>query len=376
MQKHHISAAVISILTLAACAVAGVSFLEHRRVEPIVRGPGVAEVVKLSKWYSGLEGTPADTDVYVFRGSNPGGSMLIIGGTHPNEPSSFLSAVLLIENASADSGTLYVIPRANASGFTHNDPQEGAPTAYSFTLPDGSTRSFRYGSRATNPVHQWPDPDVYVHAASGQTLSGNETRNLNRGYPGRPDGTLTEKACYGITELIRAEKIDLSIDLHEASPEYPVINAIVAHERAMPIASQVVLGLEFSDITIGLEPSPKNLRGLTHRELGDATDTLAVLMETANPSQGRLRGRTDEALVLTGKDPYYVRAQALGRLYVPFDERGHPIEERVGRHLTAIGEFALAMSGEYPDRPIELSGVPGYDELAEKGLGAFLLTTD
>jgi len=376
MQKHHISAAVISILTLAACAVAGVSFLEHRRVEPIVRGPGVTEVVKLSKWYSGLEGTPADTDVYVFRGSNPGGSMLIIGGTHPNEPSSFLSAVLLIENASVDSGTLYVIARANASGFTHNDPQEGAPTAYSFTLPDGSTRAFRYGSRATNPVHQWPDPDVYVHAASGQTLSGNETRNLNRGYPGRPDGTLTEKACYGITELIRAEKIDLSIDLHEASPEYPVINAIVAHERAMPIASQVVLGLEFSDITIGLEPSPKNLRGLTHRELGDATDTLAVLMETANPSQGRLRGRTDEALVLTGKDPYYVRAQALGRLYVPFDEWGHPIEERVGRHLTAITEFAFAMSGEYPDRPIELSGVPGYDELAEKGLGAFLRTAD
>ena len=376
MQKHHISAAVISILTLAACAAAGASFLEHRRVEPIVRGPGVTEVVKLSTWYAGLAGTPADTDVYVFRGNNPGGSMLIIGGTHPNEPSSFLSAVLLIENASADSGTLYVIPRANASGFTHNDPQEGAPTAYSFTLPDGSTRSFRYGSRATNPVHQWPDPDVYVHAASGQTLSGNETRNLNRGYPGRPDGTLTEKACYGITELIRAEKIDLSIDLHEASPEYPVINAIVAHERAMPIASQVVLGLEFSDITIGLEPSPKNLRGLTHRELGDATDTLAVLMETANPSQGRLRGRTDEALVLTGVDPYYVRAQALGRLYVPFDERGHPIEERVGRHLTAITEFAFAMSGEYPDRPIELSGAPGYDELAEKGLGAFLLTTD
>jgi len=376
MQKHHISAVVISILTLAACAVAGASFLEHRRVEPIVRGPGVTEVVRLSRWYAGLAGTPADTDVYVFKGSAPGGSMLIIGGTHPNEPSSFLSAVLLIENASVDAGTLYVIPRANASGFTHNDPQEGAPTAYSFTLPDGSRRTFRYGSRATNPVHQWPDPDVYVHAASGQTLSGNETRNLNRGYPGRPDGTLTEKACYGVTELIRAESIDLSIDLHEASPEYPVINAIVAHERAMPIASQVVLGLEFSDITIGLEPSPKNLRGLTHRELGDATDTLAVLMETANPSQGRLRGRTDEALALTGKDPYYVRAQALGRLYVPFDERGHPIEERVGRHLTAIGEFALAMSGEYPDGPIELSGVPGYEELAEKGLGAFLLTTD
>ena len=40
-----------------------------------------------------------------LEGANPGGSMLIIGGTHPNEPSSFLSAVLLIENAGVDAGT-------------------------------------------------------------------------------------------------------------------------------------------------------------------------------------------------------------------------------------------------------------------------------
>jgi len=372
VKRHHVTALAVSILALAAAAAASIRFLDHRRPEPIVRGPGVTEVRMLSEWLPGLAGSPGDTEVYVFRGAAPGSSMLVLGGTHPNEPSSFLSAVLLIENASVSAGTVYVIPRANASGFTHNDPQEGAPEKYSIALPDGSTRTFRYGSRATNPVHQWPDPDVYVHAASGQTLSGNETRNLNRGYPGREDGTLTERVCLGIANLIRAERIDISIDLHEASPEYPVINAIVAHERAMPLASQVVLGLEFLDIKIGLEPSPKNLRGLTHRELGDATETLAVLMETANPSQGRLRGRTDEALVLTGRDPYYVKAQALGRLYVPFDEKGHPIEERVGRHLSGISEFAFALSSERPDRPLELSGVPEYGELLEKGLGAFL----
>lgn len=372
MKKHHISALVVSVVALAMAVTASMAFLEHRIVEPIVKGPGVSEIRKLSAWFPGLEGTPGDTDVYIFKGKAPGGSMLIIGGTHPNEPSSFMSAVLLIENATVDTGTLYVIPRANASGFTHNDPQEGAPASYSFTLADGSRRTFRYGSRATNPVHQWPDPDVYIHAASGQALSGNETRNLNRGYPGRPDGTLTERVCYGITQLIRTEKVDLSIDLHEASPEYPVINAIVAHERAMPVASYVVLGLEMYDINIGLEPSPKNLRGLTHRELGDATDTLAVLMETANASQGRLRGRTNEALVLTGKDPYYVKAQALGRLYVPFDENGHPIEERVGRHLAGISEFAFALSMEYPDKPLEISGIPAYDELLASGVGAYL----
>ncbi len=372
MKKHHISALAVSVIALSMAVTAGTTFLEHRVLEPIVKGPGVSEIRKLSAWFPGLAGTPGDTDVYIFKGNAPGGSMLIIGGTHPNEPSSFMSAVLLVENSTVQTGTLYVIPRANASGFTHNDPQEGAPVSYSFMLKDGSRRTFRYGSRATNPVHQWPDPDVYIHAASGQALSGNETRNLNRGYPGRPDGTLTERVCYGITQLIRTEKVDISIDLHEASPEYPVINAIVAHERAMTVASYVVLGLEMYDINIGLEPSPKNLRGLTHRELGDATDTLAVLMETANASQGRLRGRTDEALVLTGKDPYYVKAQVLGRLYVPFDENGHPLEERVGRHLAGISEFALALGMEYPDKPLEISGIPAYDELLALGVGAYL----
>ena len=139
--------------------------------------------------------------------------------------------------------------------------------------------------------------------------------------------------AYAITEMIRQNKIDMTIDLHEASPEYPVINAIVSHERAMPITSQVVMNMEFDDIAIGLEPSPVSLRGLTHRELGDYTDTYAVLMESANAAQGRLRGKTDEALVLTGKDPRYVEAQKLGRLFVPYDENGRPLEERVGRHL-------------------------------------------
>jgi len=66
-------------------------------------------------------------------------------------------------------------------------------------------------------------------------------------------------------------------------------------------------------------------------------------------------------------------AQKLGRLFVPFDEKGHPIEERVGRHIAGITEFATAFSREYPDRPLGIGGLPGFEELAEKGLGAFLL---
>lgn len=372
MKTYHVTAALFSIVGLFAGWQSAQSFLDHRVPEPIVPGPGVTETRMLSEWFPRLEGTPGDTEVYVLTGDDTGGSMLVLGGNHPNEPASSLSATLLVENATVQTGTVYVIPRANASAFTHNDPQEGHPASYGFTLPDGSRREFRYGARVTNPVHQWPDPEIYVHAASGQTLSGNETRNLNRSFPGRADGTLTERIAFGIVSLIREEQIDLSVDLHEASPEYPVVNAIVAHERAMPVASGVVLGLELLDILITLESSPKNLRGLTHRELGDATDTLAVLLESTNPSQGRLRSRTDEELVLTGIDPYYVKAEELGRLFVPYDESGHPIEERVGRHLAAIAEFALSYTMEYPEHPIEISDVPEYDALQDEGVGAFL----
>lgn len=366
-----VTAIFFLVISLFCAFISGKSYSAMHAAEPIVPGSGVSEVKMLSDYFPGLKGTNGDTEIYVFEGEKPGGKALILGGTHPNEPSGYMSAILLIENASVKAGTLYVIPRANNSGFTHNDPQEGAPQKFFIDTPHGK-RWFRFGSRATNPIDQWPDPDVYIHASSGQRLSGSETRNLNRGFPGRPDGTLTEKVCYGITQLIKKEGIDLTVDLHEASPEYPVINAVVAHERAMPIASKTVINLQLRGIEIGLEPSPTNLRGLTHRELGDHTDTIAVLMETANPSQGRLRGKTDENLVLTGKDKFYVKAAKLGRLFVPFDENGHPLEERVGRHLTAINELTKAYSEEYVSKPIVIENIPEYDEITILGIGHFL----
>ena len=358
-------------LSLIVAFLAGKEFLKMREAEPIVKGEGVTSMQKLSDYLPALKGTSGDSDVYILQGKEEGGSVLVLGGTHGNEPSGYMTAILMIENLKVDKGTVYILPRTNGSGLTHNDPQEGSPQRFTLKTPYGE-RWCRYGSSATNPLDQWPDPDVYIHAASGQQLSGNETRNINRAYPGRPDGTYTEKMAYAITEMIRQNKIDMTIDLHEASPEYPVINAIVSHERAMPITSQVVMNMEFDDIAIGLEPSPVSLRGLTHRELGDYTDTYAVLMESANAAQGRLRGKTDEALVLTGKDPRYVEAQKLGRLFVPYDENGHPLEERVGRHLTGVVQLVTVMGENEPEKEIILEGAPSYSELLENGVGYYL----
>ncbi len=372
-RKYKLATSVgLLLIMLAVGLLAGMDFYSFRNYqETVIPGPGVTETFKLSKYFKDIEGTFADTDVYVLKGAQDGASMLVLGGTHPNEPSGHLAALTLIESGKMEAGTLYVIPRANNSAFTHNDSQEGAPHFYHLTTKSG-VREFPYGSRATNPIDQWPDPSVYIHASSGQSLSGSETRNLNRGYPGVQNGTFTEQACYAITEMIKELKIDVTVDLHEASPEYPTINAIVAHDRAMDLAANASLEMQFKGVDISLEPSPVKLRGLTHRELGDHTDTLALLMETGNPSQGRLRGKTDEALVLTGKDKFYEDAAKKGYLYIPYDENGQPIELRVGRHLQGIQEFANCYGMLYGE-PLTLTGIPSYEELIASGnLGNYL----
>jgi predicted deacylase len=339
--------------------------------EPIKQGPGVTSVRLLSDYFSGLKNTAGDTEVYILDSGKPGGTVLVVGGTHPNEPAGYVSAILLIERVKPLQGRLVVIPRANASGFTHNDYSEGSPQRFTIQTPSGE-RWFRYGSRATNSIHQWPDPDIYVHAASGQRLSGSETRNLNRAYPGRPDGTLTEQVAYGIVQVLKAEKVSLAIDLHEASPEYPVINAIVAHERAMDMAAVAVIDLQMDKIKIGLEPSPKGLRGLSHREWGDSSDALAVLMETGNPAQGRLRGATNAQLVVTGQDAMYEKAAKLGRLFIPYDTGGQPLSLRVARHVTAVGVLVRDAFENDPRQAVILTGIPSYSDIVKKGVGAFL----
>ena len=337
---------------------------------PIYPGPGVTRQGRLSDYFPGIEGTAADTDVFFLEGETEGGTALLLGGTHPNEPSSSLSAIVTLENAVVTKGRLIVIPRAVHSGFTCTEPQEGYPQTFTIETPNGP-REFRYGSRGTNPIDQWPDPIIYVNG-SGQQLAGPEVRNLNRSYPGNPQGVLTEQLAHAIMELIRQENVDLSIDLHEASPEYPVINAMVAHEDALNLAVEAALFLEFEGMQIGVERSPGNFRGLSHREWGDGTDTLAILIESANPAQGRLRGATNEALIVEGQDLYYERAAQMGLLYVPFGEEGQPLKARVGRHLETFAMLLELLSDANPHAGFAVSGIPSLGELADAGLGAYL----
>jgi len=365
------TASALIAVALLVSLLTGKMFSGNKELDALAPAPGF-EMRMLSDYFEGLKGDVMDTPVYVQNGDEDGGSVMVLGGTHPNEPSGYMSAVLILENAKTVQGRLFVLPFANISGFSNTLAQEASPNKIHFTLHDGSTRVFRYGSRDTDPTVMWPIPDIYVHKASGQELAGNESKNLNRAYPGDPNGTPTERLAYGIMELLRKENITLAFDLHEASPEYPVIEAIVAHEKSMELAAVTAMDLMAKGIEVRLEPSPKNLRGLSHREWGDYTDTLPILMETANPSQGRLRGRTDEDLVIRGKDKAYVKAAGLGRLFVPYDENGKPLEQRVARHVEAIKLFTDNLAMFEPERSVVIDGLPDYDEISSNGVAYYL----
>jgi hypothetical protein len=106
----------------------GLPLRRHRHFDiPVVKGPGVTAVLRLSEFSPHLRGTPGDTNVYVLQGREPGGKALIMGDTHSNEPEGMLSAIIFIENAVVEKGTLYVIPFFNNSGSRATRPGDGYP---------------------------------------------------------------------------------------------------------------------------------------------------------------------------------------------------------------------------------------------------------
>jgi hypothetical protein len=87
---------------------------------------------------------------------------------------------------------------------------------------------------------------------------------------------------------------------------------------------------------------------------------------------GRFRGRTDEALITHGHDRNYEIAHALGRLFVPFGQEGHPLKHRVARNMATIEEIIAAYNDANKGNEIVLDGLPTYDDVQKKGIGAFL----
>ena len=363
---------IIIALGLVLAVFSGLSFYRSRHLkEPVVAGPGVAQVKTLGDYFAPLKGTANDANVYILEGPKPGWTVLVLGGSHPEEPAGRLTTWILAENAALDQGRLIVLNSANRSASTVTRPSGAYPPDYTIKTAWGG-QTFRMGDRWSNPLDQWPDPEVYIHYPSKQNLAYMDIRNLNRDWPGRPNGTLTEKTCYALIQLIVREGVDIAIDLHEAELQYPVISTIVAHPKGLDLAAMASMALSDEEFKIGMEKSPAELRGLSHREIGDSTKAIPLLFESPEPFLDATRGRTDARLLLEGKDDFVVRAGKRGLLFEKIDEKGWPIDVRVGRHCSTLIQVLTVWSQDHADRAVVMKNVPKYAEIVQKGVGAFL----
>ncbi len=370
--KSIIRKVLLSTAGLVIVVFAGIEFYQHRHYkETVVIGDWV-EVKKLGDYFEGIQGSVNDCNVFIIEGDEPGATSLILGGSHPEEPAGRLAAWLMVENARIQTGKLIVVLSANRSGTTVTRPSGAYPTKYTIPTSWGG-QTFRMGDRWSNPLDQWPDPEVYIHCPSGQNLAYVDIRNLNRTWPGRANGTLTEKTCYAYMQLIEKEKVDLVIDMHEAELQYPVINTIVAHENGQELATLVSMMLtDFEGFSIGTEFSPKNLHGLSHREIGDHSDAVSLLFEAPEPFLDATRGITGEKQLLEGKDEFVIKAGEHGLLFAPMDENGWPIDVRVGRHTSTILQTFESWNEYYPEKLIVCFDVPRYAEVIKNGIGFYL----
>jgi len=372
MSRHWIIKSILAVIVAAIMAVSGIQFYRHRHYQlPIVAGPGVTKVGRLSDYCENLRGTAGDTYVFYMEGKEEGGKLLMMGNTHSNEPAAILTALVFIENAVVDKGTLIIIPQFNNSGSRNTKPGDGYPLFFEIPTSWGS-KKFRMGNRNASPLDQWPDPAVYIHYPDRQLLSFLDVRNTNRTWPGRPNGALMERVTYAAMEIMRNENVDIAVDVHGAETMFPVTNCIVAPDKSMRIATMVSLTVQAMEgFENHVEPSPQGFRGLSHREIGDFAETMPFLLEAPIPFLDQPTGPKTVDLLLEGKDPFLLSLSKQKKLFVPYDEAGWAMKKRVGQHCSVILEIMRQFSMRDPERAISVSNVPRYSDLVKNDVGYY-----
>ena len=393
---------VVLAIALVLALLSGIEFWQLRHYkETIVASEDLTEVKWFSDYVPSLKNTWMDTPVFIFDSGVEGGTVFICGCPHPYEPASTMAAYLMIENLHVTKGRIIIVPRANYSGSTEGMVGDAYPMFFHVSS-DWGISQYRIGDRYTNPLDQWPDPFTYVNYPSGQNLAYQDIRNLNRTYPGRENGTLTERAAYAVMEIIRQEHVDMAIDMHEAEILYPVTSTYVAPSKVLdrekflatgemeyyePEKSSLdvamMAGMNLSDqFLMKSASSPNTLHGLSHREWADWSDSLTFLMETPEIFIDKITGPRTEALMTEGKDEFLQKVTDKGLTYFPYDmEFGTPMWYRTGRHLTGALEVVYWASFFYPEMEVEVTW-PTYlemEELENQGvdsIGYFLKNPD
>lgn len=316
-------------------------------------GPGVTSISRISHYGASLAGTAADSFVYRLDSGKPGPTVFVAAGTHANEIAGIMAAILLVERAQPCAGTLIVLPQANASGSTYRSDPAAEPQWLTLSTPKGM-RSFAIGARLVSPLHQTEaDPGLFQHSPGMIAQLGSEARNLDRAYPGTPDGSLTARLAWAILTLIITEKVDVAFDLHEARPSSGLAWSVIANPKNLETAALALFDLDEKNITMKLESSQAGFRGLSHYEWGNLSTAQAFLIETPNLGQYPEDGEVDQLA-----HPVY------------------PLWKRVAVHIEVIRAILATFAADswpeltgtdlLPSDPGH--GLPDYAALAAEGL--------
>lgn len=333
--------------------------------QPDIRpGYGVTDFGWLSDYFAPLKGSNLDTPLYFMDSGVPGPTFLYMGGTHAREISGTTAAIVFIENVVVKSGRVIVMPFSNSSAISVKDTYGKVPHFIQIESKTG-LRFLAYGDRRTDLNDQKiSDPLIFKHAQSDFTLEdGAEARNLNRQYPGVVDGNPTQQLAYAIIELIKKENVDFNLDMHESgTPEtYTGENGntyggsrlaytLVCHPEGLEIGAVAIMTLEaMTDISMKLEESNADFRGLSHLEIGNATNSISFLSETPNPGQDTWR-----------KNPDVI------------NDSNYPLKHRVGLQLEIVANLFESYNMFSNSLPIEVDNLPTYFDVMENGVGAYL----
>jgi len=181
-----------------------------------------------------------------------------------------------------------------------------------------------------------------------------------------------ERVTFAAMKLMKKEKVDVAIDLHGAETMFPVTNCIVAPDKSISIATMASLTvMAMEGFENHVEPSPQGFRGLSHREIGDYSDTLPFLLEAPIPFLDQPTGPKTVEFLLQGKDPLLLSLARQKKLFVPYDSTGWSTEKQVGQHCSVTLEIVNQFSLYNPERAMRLSNVPRYAEILAKGVGYF-----
>jgi hypothetical protein len=115
-----------------------------------------------------MGGTPYETPLFVYGTGTAGPIVMVLGGVHGNEPGGWLAADRVVERLRPASGALLVLPRANQKA-------------------------------------------IALFERTTEALG-----DLNRLYPGRPDGLPMERMAQEIVDTLRAYHVNVVVDMHES----------------------------------------------------------------------------------------------------------------------------------------------------------------